>query len=338
MMREPENPDATAAAFTPLVHPAVWLSDTLRTRDDFLREWPSGSGAELAAGRVSPAVANLLREIQVSLEEGCGCVLLRGLDLDPRAVDVAERLFLRMGHELGTPLSQTAEGDLLFSVRDAGFTDDDPRSRGPNTRRKLSFHSDRCDVIGFLCLQQARSGGENLLVSSMALYNEIGRQRPELLRVLMQPFYYKRHTVDPANPNPFCQQPVFSFTDGHFASSLLRVLIDRAYADPQTPAMTELQREALDFVETLADDPAFHVRLTQEPGDILLLNNWVTLHRRTAFEDYADPARKRHLLRLWLAMPNSRPIDPLFRDNYGATAAGAVRGGMRTAASPGNPS
>jgi hypothetical protein len=68
----------------------------------------------------------------------------------------------------------------------------------------------------------------------------------------------------------------------------------------------------------------------QQPGDILLLNNWVTLHRRTAFEDDDDPAKRRHLLRLWLAMPNSRPISPLFLENYGATAAGAVRGGMRT--------
>ena len=72
-----------------------------------------------------------------------------------------------------------------------------------------------------------------------------------------------------------------------------------------------------------------HLRIRQQPGDILLLNNWVTLHRRTAFKDYEEREKKRHLLRVWLSVPNSRPIDPLFQDNYGATEAGALRGGMR---------
>ena len=49
----------------------------------------------------------------------------------------------------------SSAGELIFSVKDSGYADDDPRSRGPNTRKKLSFHSDRCDVMGFLCLQQA---------------------------------------------------------------------------------------------------------------------------------------------------------------------------------------
>ena len=38
---------------------------------------------------------------------------------------------------------------------------------------------------------------------------------------------------------------------------------------------------------------------------------------------------KRHLLRIWLSMPNSRPIDQSFEDNFGSTKAGAVRGGMK---------
>ena len=36
------------------------------------------------------------------------------------------------------------------------------------------------------------------------------------------------------------------------------------------------------------------------PGDIQLLNNAVILHSREAYDDYDEPERKRHLLRLWL--------------------------------------
>ena len=53
------------------------------------------------------------------------------------------------------------------------------------------------------------------------------------------------------------------------------------------------------------------------------------LHKRQAFEDWEEPERRRHILRLWLSMPNSRPLDPLFVDHFGAVEAGAIRGGMK---------
>ena len=84
----------------------------------------------------------------------------------------------------------------MFHVRNEGFAENDPRARGPNTAKKLSFHADRCDVIGFFSWRQAISGGDNELVSSMAIYERIRDQRPDLLTLLMQPFPYKRHNVD----------------------------------------------------------------------------------------------------------------------------------------------
>ena len=110
-------------------------------------------------------------------------------------------------------------------------------------------------MIGFLCIRQAKSGGENQVVSSMTLYNEIQRQRPDLMEVLMKPFLYKRHTVDVGNDQPYTQQPIFSFCQGYFGANLLRVLIERAYASDDTPEMNDLQREALDFVDDQAARP-----------------------------------------------------------------------------------
>ena len=89
------------------------------------------------------------------------------------------------------------------------------------------------------------------------------------------------------------------------------------------------QKEALDFLEEVASEPEMHCRFRQQPGDFLFLNNWVTYHRRTAFVDYPEPEKRRHILRAWLSVPNSRPLHPDFAANYGETAAGAIRGGMR---------
>ena len=328
----------------PLKHPSLWRGEELLQRTDWqvqlsdleieeLQSVAEGvmdqsvEGIELGDFEL-PQLTPRLKQISHDLEQGCGAAWLRGL---PKDLDQAllERMFWLLALHLGVPLSQSAEGERLYSVADKGYAADDPRTRGPNTRSKLSYHTDRCDVIGFCCYRQAKSGGENRIVSSMAIYNEILNRRPDLLNLLCEPFYYLRHTVDGGNEKPWCQQPVFSFCDGHFAASLLRVLIDRAHSHPDLPDLSSAQKEALDLVENLADEPFLHHSFYQEPGDILFINNWVNLHRRTEFEDWPEPDRRRHIFRIWLSVPNSRPLDPLFLDNYGAVEAGALRGGMK---------
>lgn len=324
--------------------PAAWCGDELFQRDDWLVELDADDlgdldqalrlTCQLPLPQVTPStfrlgpLADKLRRVQQSLERGGGATLLRGLPMDAYSAAQAERLFWGLTQYLGTPVSQSPAGERLFRVQDEGMGPDDRRARGPNSRRRLSFHTDRCDVIAFLCVRPAASGGDNYVVSSVALYNRMLQERPELVDVLMQPYRYQRHNVDAGNRLDHYEQPIFSIYQGQFAANLLRVLIDRAYAVPGGPVMSALQREALDYVEQLAGDPAMHARFRQQPGDIVLLNNWVTFHRRDEFVDHENPARKRLLLRVWLSVPNSRAVDPRFAASYGATAAGAVRGGM----------
>ncbi|MCA9175893.1 MAG: TauD/TfdA family dioxygenase, partial [Planctomycetales bacterium] len=240
-----------------------------------------------------------------------------------------EWIFWALASLVGTPVSQSAAGERVFHVRDERFGEQDARTRGPNTNKQLSFHTDRCDVIGFLCVMPAASGGENQIVSSVGLFNDIAIQRPDLLETLMSPYLYQRHNVDLNHPSRHIEQPIFAIHEGHFAANLLRVLIERAYAADDTPDMTPRQREALDYLEQLADQPERRLEFRQERGDLVLLNNFVTLHRRSAFRDDPTPHLRRHLLRIWLSVPNSRPLDPRFAGNYGDTTAGALRGGMR---------
>ena len=333
------------AANALIEHPGLWRGEALWRRDDWevrlsdddvdqLKSAVDGcSDRDAESIRKEDfqlrALADRLSKVQRQLEEGSGFAFVRGLPMERFDEDRLRRLFWGIAIHLGTPVSQSAAGERIFSVADAGYSADDARSRGPNTSRKLSFHTDRCDVIGFCCHRQARSGGENYIVSSMALYNEILERRSDLLAVLREPFYYLRHTVDDGNDQPWCRQPVFSFCEGYFAANLLRVLIDRAHAHPDLPDLTPEQIEALDLVESLASDPALHATFRQEPGDMVFLNNWVTLHKRSAFEDWPEPERRRHILRIWLSMPNSRPLDPMFAGNYGSVKAGAIRGGMK---------
>lgn len=336
-----------ASSLQPIVHNAAWIGDELQRRDEWNYAFSNAALDELLTlARSShvapfdspvksdppleplPCLEPLLRQVQDRLENGSGAVRISGFPADEIDSQTAKHAFWHLCRRIGTPLSQSARGTRLFDVRDSGFAADDVRARGPNTRRKLSFHTDRCDAIGFLCYRQAKSGGENYVVSSIALYNAMLDERPDLVHVLMQPFLYQRHNVDTANERAYIEQPVFSIYEGHFAANLLRVLIERAYSMPETPDMTLPQREALDCLDELASRESLHTKFRLAHGEVLFLNNFVTLHRRTEFIDYEQDDRKRHLFRVWLSMPNSRPLDPLFAGNYGATAAGALRGGM----------
>lgn len=326
--------------------PAVWRGDEIAARPDWRHDLTANEVGELerALGQVLERGLEMetiekadfplgefgqtLLRVQDALENGSGSFFLRGWPSERFSRDENAKLFWGLSRHLGTPISQSARGEKIFPVQDAGYKMGDAKARGPNTAKGLHFHCDRCDVIGFQCINQAKSGGANFLVSSPAVHNEILERRPDLLEELYRPWYYKTHNVDTSNDDPWCRQPIFAEVDGRFVGYVLRVLIDRAYELPELPEMTDKQREALDFLDQVCAEESMRFELRQEPGDMLFVNNFINFHSRTAFEDHEEPEKKRLLYRIWLSMPNSRELPALFAGSFGATGAGELRGGI----------
>jgi hypothetical protein len=321
--------------------PAVWQASDIDGHPDLDRELTGEELAELEAmggdpdgADSGPHLSARGAELSATLEEGPGIVRLRGLKADEHDETLLARMLLRFAETLGTPVSQNVAGDRLYRVADAGLAASDPKARGPNGRNALTFHSDRADVIGFLCVRPAAEGGESIVVSAGAIHNEIARTRPDLLAELYQPFYWQRHNIDTANALPWYRMPVFGREGGGFAITLMQVLIERAHRSEELPDLSPAQLAALDRVQKLASDPAFQLRFRQEPGELLLLNNYVTLHSRTAFSD-PPGVPGRLILRVWLSVPNSRPLPESWAAHYGGCQAGALRGGIREIPSEG---
>jgi hypothetical protein len=116
------------------------------------------------------------------------------------------------------------------------------------------------------------------------------------------------------------------------ARRLLSVIYQRQYIEsarrfPDVAPLTPRQVEALDLFDALANDARLNMHMEFRPGDIQLVHNHTLLHDRTAFEDWPEPGRKRHLLRLWLAPPDARPLAPVFAERYGSIVPGE-RGGV----------
>jgi len=272
-------------------------------------------------------LAPRLRGILDEVLNGRGFALIQRLPVERWTRRQAAIAFLIIGAHLGNLRMQNAKGHLLGHVRDLGRSSDDPNARIYQTRERQTFHTDSCDVVGLLCLQTAKSGGLSSLVSSTTIFNEMRRRRPDLLKILMEPIETDRRGEVPEGGKPYFNIPVFNYHLDQVSTIYQRQYIESARRFPGVAPLTSVQIEALNLFDELANDPKLNLMMELQPGDIQLVHNHTILHDRTAFEDYEEPERKRHLLRLWLAPPGARPLPEVYAERFGSITPGD-RGGV----------
>jgi hypothetical protein len=272
----------------------------------------------------------LERRLPILIDEvltGRGFVLVRGLPVERWSRRLSAIAFLGLGLHWGSLRSQNGQGHLLGHVKDMGLSSQDPNIRIYQTRERQNYHTDSCDVVGLLCLHPARSGGLSSLVSSVTIFNEMRKSRPDLTRVLFAAIETDRRGEVPVGRPPYFCIPVFNLYAGLLSTVYHRPYIESARRFREVPPLTPEQIEALDLFDALANDPALHFCMEFRAGDMQFVHNHTLLHDRTAFEDWPEPARKRHLLRLWLAPAQARPLPPVFAERYGSVVPGQ-RGGI----------
>lgn len=311
----------------PVVDPSEWRGSELAARDGWLLRFDDGETRDLiemcrsvraAVGddpdkliAIPPNAFDLgrfaerLGHVRSELKDGAGVVMLRGLPvaaMEPIDVAIA---YWALGRQLGTPMSNNAEGDLLGHVTDLGKEYRDPKVRGYQTRAAMDYHCDQCAVVGLLCRRTAKSGGTSKIASSVAVYNELLARRPDLAAVLTKPVFWSKHGEVDAGEADHYESPVFNFLDGYLCTSFGPMHIRKGHDLPETPPLTNAQSEAIRSAEDLAEEHHFEVDF--EVGDIQFLNNFVLLHTRDEYEDWPEKERKRLLWRLWLADDGLRP-------------------------------
>lgn len=323
---------------------ADWRRADIVRRDDWLQGFTSDQIAEIDAALSSvkakevgpgdmvaddfplPTLSSEIAAVRGVLQEGLGFHVFRGFPVD-RYGDADLRLInWGIGLHLGTPVSQSKNGDLIGDVLNAGSDTTELVSRGYRSDSELSFHGDGCDVTVLFCLRTAKSGGLSRLASALAVHNEIARCRPDLLPLLYQPFIWSKRGEEKQGEDPYYDQAICGAEDGQFVCRYLRPHIRFGYQEAGKQQSLQ-QTEVLDLFDNLVSDPEFFFEKSFERGDIQFSNNLRILHSRTAFEDFPETDRRRHLLRLWLSVPNSPPLPESFAYFFGDIRAGAVRGG-----------
>ncbi len=343
---------------SPLSGPCAWRGEELAASSRWIRTLDSRALAAIDAALASvrarnlawhevtreafplPGLKGLFADIAAELEDGSGVMKLSGLPVARYAPDDLRRIWFGIGCHVGRPVFQNRSGELMRDIRDEGagvgdrygqVAQGDGKAFLSSYARTLSsgplrFHTDRCDVVGLLCVRQAGAGGLSRLASSVAIHNAMLERRPDLLELLFQDIPRSRFGEEATSNDTVYKLPIFGLCDGKFTSHYSLTYIEAAEMVPGVPKLTPAQREAIGLLASLADE--FACDMMFEPGDMQFLNNHVVYHARTAFADDAAAGRDRLLYRLWLTMPNNRPLPAGHEVLWGSIEAGRPRGGI----------
>jgi alpha-ketoglutarate-dependent taurine dioxygenase len=325
---------------------AAWTVDDLRADTGWIVELDDRARADLTAavrkardpdrtlfdyrrsdfdlGSAWPAIAGALRQVR----DGTGFAVLRGLPRDGLTAAEFELLTWAIGLNAGVARPQGKDSQFLSAVRDAGVTYRTGKGRGYSSNADLDFHTDSADVVLLTCYNAARSGGMSMVSSSVTALEAIQAERPDLAELLRQPYFFSRQQEQAADEAPFYPNPVYDEKDGLLFSKWNRNRLRSAQAIEGVPKLTPAQFDALDLLDNVLRRATVMYSMYLQPGDMQILNNHVTLHSRTEFEDHDDPALKRCLFRLWLAPPDSVALPESWGPAYRSVAPNSVRGGI----------
>jgi hypothetical protein len=273
------------------------LSD-LESRGVSLRDIGSASAP---LERLGPRLA----ACRSTLTSGRGFVVLSGLPVEAWTEARSAMAFWLIGHHLGIPGAQNDEEELLGHVIDYGEQSTSPHVRLYRTPSEIGFHCDGADVVGLLCLTAAPSGGQSRIASSVAIFNALFEADPILALGLFEPFAVDRRGEQRPGQSGFYEIPPARFSEDGALRTFYHSEYFRSVARlPEVGPLAPERLRLLDRYDALACSAEFHLEMDLAPGDMQFISNHTVVHARTMYEDDRDPARKRHLLRLWLSLEN----------------------------------
>ncbi|KAJ5815773.1 hypothetical protein N7474_007550 [Penicillium riverlandense] len=270
-----------------------------------------------------PKLSIRLEELRKDLLDGKGFWLFRGLPVAEWDLQKSATAYMGLGTYLGYFVSQNGKGHVLGHVKDLG---EDPtktdRVRIYRTNARQYFHTDGSDIVGLLCIAKSMSGGESDIASTHHLFNVLQERHPDVVQTLCEPnWYFDRKGEVSEGEEGWIRGSIFYLENDRSSNPRVYARFDpmnvtslaRFNSGPNAsiPPLSEKQKYAMEVFEKTCGELALHMILA--PGDIQFLSNSQVFHARTAYTDHPPgavdengrPARRRHLMRLWLSAPES---------------------------------
>ena len=185
---------------------------------------------------------DLFDSIREELENGSGILKLRGWPVTKYDEADLRIMYNGFAKHIATPVFQNRSGEMMRAIRDEGAhvgkTYGETKDQKGGTflssyartlsSGELRFHTDRTDVVGLLCVRQARKGGVSKLASSPAIHNAMLAARPDLVDELYQDIWRSRFGEEGTTKETAYPLPIFGVRDGKFTSHYSQTFVDAA--------------------------------------------------------------------------------------------------------------
>ncbi|KAJ8488392.1 hypothetical protein ONZ45_g13972 [Pleurotus djamor] len=158
-----------------------------------------------------PTLTSIIRGLAEELYSGRGFFVLREIPIDRYSREELAIIYAGLSSHVGTARGkQDDTGAVLAHIKDLTVTHAGAHGNSAYTTDKQVFHSDVGDLIALLAIQTAAEGGTSRISSGGRVYNEIAATRPDLIKVLSDPWPLDRFGGNP----PYVNRPVLFFEDG----------------------------------------------------------------------------------------------------------------------------
>ncbi len=260
-----------------------------------------------------PTCRALMAQMKSILDDGVGFAVLDRLPVDDYPIDTLLEVYWVLGQCIGRPVAQKWDGQMIYHVSDTG-QEYAYGTRGSYTSVELNFHTDNAfarmvpDYVGLFCRHPAKSGGISRFCNLYSVHQRMLEQYPEELARLYQPVLYDRQKEHHDGAAPVCLAPYFSWRNERMFARANASLIRKGYEVAGEP-MDKALASALDAIDEVCASEDLWFEAPLERGQIQYLNNHEVGHYRSAFEDFDEPERKRHLYRLWHREAGSTSYD-----------------------------
>jgi alpha-ketoglutarate-dependent taurine dioxygenase len=245
-----------------------------------------------------------------TFKDGQGLLVFKGFPVREYPLDDLWRMYWGIATHFGLAVSQNIHGQRQGTVAvQKGLVGG--RVYGTSTMAPL--HSDRIDMLTLLCINKAVSGGANVFVSMLKVWEIVEQERPDILALLKRGYPAHRNFEEPEGCVPVTpyRVPIFgqvgNLRSAYFGGNAMLVHQEKHFSE----ILTDADREALNYIADVMARPELALHQMLEPGEAVFINNMELVHSRDAFEDGEHPEEKRLLLRLWL---QGRPVRPIPQD------------------------
>lgn len=291
-----------------LPQPAI---DEIRTLADRLRRNPVPTMLLDPTDYELPVCRPIMADVKRTVFDGVRFAVVDRLPLDEIGDDIGVQIYWLLCNLVCRPVAQKLDGTMLYDVKDYGRPPT-PGSgvRPAQTNLEQAFHNDNAysrrapEVVSLMCLQPSRTGGVSRTISLHTVHNRLLERHPTLLSRLYQAFGFDRQREFWPGESPIFFGPIFRF-DGKLAVRLSTHQLYSAYKMRDLP-IPEPDHDALNALKAVCEEPDLALEFSLQRGEIEFVNNRETGHARTAFQEYDEPGRRRHLVRIWQARQGAR--------------------------------